>query len=1462
MKKSWLFLWGILLLAVASAPAQEIERFRLPNGLTVVVQPDRQLPLVNVTCMYRVGSANEAPGITGMAHYVEHMSFRATENIAKADLTGTIERIGGRWNGYTSLDQTLYAATVPTWALETVLNIEAERMARTLFDPDEFERERTSVIAELQSYENDPASILWDKVLATSFELHPYRYNIIGWLTDVQAIKHEEALHFYKDYYGPNNAVLAIVGDVDPRQVRSLVEKHFAGLSPAPRSAAVRVVEPMQQGEKRVTVVHPSSQAHLLMVFRAPPATHSDFPVLLVLDALLASGRSLVSLPGLSDAAPASRLEQVLEAAGGGQAGTALTPTRAPYVYGIGVATDSPSELERLEKAVMAALERMEREGVAAEEVAQATRRLRAADAFESSRLADVAHRLAYYEALGSWDLTEEIRKGAAEVDSEDVQAYIRRWLRPEQRTMGVLLPGEAEVEKAAGPPSRPEPAPTQRPSPVPSAALQPVPAPAVETLRRVLSNGAVVRAARRDGPAASLRIRVGIGSALDPPGQEGLALLAARLLTGDPAFNAGLAQRGALLTNTAVDAPTEFAHREYFDLSLRFLPDDFDVVARVARTLQESSFDPSRIEDERRGLLEEIRELKADATGVAAERALRRVEPEWRPPMGTEESVKRITAEDVNDFLNRHLRGGGVWATLVAPGEPAAALGLLAAAFAGVRAGSPAIPEASRGSAVPGEDRVAMAGKTRAELVAALPGVARQHRDYLPLRLLNYILGETGYAGRLGKALVDPGLVYSVYAVPHFDRQPGPLLIETGTAAGDLEAVLNALHDVLAGLSQDGIEEWERREAQAYVLGRMVFGLESDEVMAHTLVEQDYFGEDLLDFSARSAKVLAVTRDRLNETARRYYRPESLSVGVAGALPDSPKGNDASGRVLPQRPASLIFYGGEMLSLDPARAGVEALAVADGKILALGSKAEVMAARGPDTRLINLQGKTLLPSLKDHHVHLLNVGLALLNKQRGEGLFLDLSAARSQQEIAERVAQRAAKLPKGSWILGQGWNQGLWGSTKLPTHRVLSRAAPENPVYLARVDGHAGWSNAAALKAGGITTASPAPAGGAVLRLRDGSPSGVLLERANEPVLAVIPEPADEDIIEAFRLATRTLAARGITEVYDAGFLAVPGVVGLNRSFERYFELLRQLDAEEPLPLQVNLMVPAPSALADAVRERPEAFAVSPRLRVSHIKLFADGALGSRGAALSRSYADDPSTSGVHRMTLDELGKEVKQSLEAGLDVATHAIGDEAVSRVLTVYESVLSADAKLSPRRLRIEHFSYASAADRERAARLGVVLVIQPGFVYPGDDGRTMEDSRLGEERSEGAYAWRQLSEMGAVLAGSSDDFGELPHPLWNFYAAVTRKNPAGQPEEGWHPSERLDRDTSLRLFTALFPPGGEAVVESELRAGGPADLVILSGNPLTTKEEQLLQLKVHATLREGQVTFQDGSLEGLR
>lgn len=559
---------------------------------------------------------------------------------------------------------------------------------------------------------------------------------------------------------------------------------------------------------------------------------------------------------------------------------------------------------------------------------------------------------------------------------------------------------------------------------------------------------------------------------------------------------------------------------------------------------------------------------------------------------------------------------------------------------------------------------------------------------------------------------------------------------------------------------------------------------------------------------------------------------------------------------------ATLILYGGSILTLNPDFPTVESLAIADGRIVSMGSKETVMAWRGPATRLVDLEGKTLTASLKDHHLHVLDLGWSLLNKRKNEELFLDLTQAGTVEEIARRITGRAAETPEGTWILGKGWSQGAWGTEELPSHRVLSEAAPKHPVFLTRTDGHCGWANAEALRLAGISESTPDPPGGEFLRGKgNAEPTGILLERANEPLVALIPEPDDEDVMEAFRLALRTLASRGVTEVYDAGFLAFPGVVGLNARFHRYLDLLRRVATEEMLPVRVNLMIPSPSALADEVVAHPRSFLSDRRLRVTHLKLFQDGALGSRGGALRQPYADDPSTRGVHRMTVEELAREVARALDAGLDVATHAIGDGAVGRALDAYESVLASDPEISPRRLRIEHFSHASSEDMERAARLGIVLVVQPGFIYPNDEGRTMEDARLGEERAKNAYAFGRLHRLGARLAGSSDDFAMPPPPLWSFYAAATRKNPSGLPPEGWHKEENLSREESLRLLTRLSPAGGGEPFDGQLRIGGAADCVVWSANLLAVPESEILAVRVYATLLEGEPTFHDGSIAGL-
>jgi len=561
-------------------------------------------------------------------------------------------------------------------------------------------------------------------------------------------------------------------------------------------------------------------------------------------------------------------------------------------------------------------------------------------------------------------------------------------------------------------------------------------------------------------------------------------------------------------------------------------------------------------------------------------------------------------------------------------------------------------------------------------------------------------------------------------------------------------------------------------------------------------------------------------------------------------------------------RPAEIVLLGGNIPG-SAAPGTVRAIAISQGLIGAVGSDAEVEPLRGPGTVVVDLQGRAVLPGLVDHHIHLMNVGFSLLNAQTGEQLFLDLSAVRSLEEVERRVRERAAAPPPGSWVLGNGWNQMNWGSPRLPTHHVLSRAAPNNPVFLARVDGHAGWANAAALALSGISMQTPDRHGGAIIRLDSGEPSGILLERANEPVLAHVPQPADDRVMQAFRLAAAAMAARGIVEVWDAGFLSAPGIVALNGDLERCLSLLRKVDAEAPLPIRVNLMVPAPSRLADKILADPGAFRkISDRIRVTHIKLFVDGAFGSRGALLSHAYFDNPATRGVSRMTDAELRSAVMSALDAGFDVAVHAIGDAAVRQTLDAFEYALQQQPGILPGRLRIEHFSYAQTEDIERAARLKVVLCVQPNFIWPADDGTTMEDARVGPENSRRAYPWGTLVNLGARLADGTDYFTSPAHPLLNFYIAIGRMNPDGRPVGGWHPEERLSRPAAFQLATRLYPPGGAEPDTDRLRVGAPADLAILSADPLQTELSELLQIRVHATIRDGRVTYNDGSLAHLR
>ena len=574
----------------------------------------------------------------------------------------------------------------------------------------------------------------------------------------------------------------------------------------------------------------------------------------------------------------------------------------------------------------------------------------------------------------------------------------------------------------------------------------------------------------------------------------------------------------------------------------------------------------------------------------------------------------------------------------------------------------------------------------------------------------------------------------------------------------------------------------------------------------------------------------------RLPSAARKAGALLALAAAVLSCSGRAREGAGGDGGNSP-----LVLIGANLLSFDSAASPHRALLLRHGRIEAIGDSSLVDDPRARGARVLRFPGGTIAPALVDHHVHLFNVGITLLNDRDRGRLFVDLSQARSLGEVYDAVRRRAAAATPEAWIVGAGWNQAAWGMSAMPERGTLDAAAPANPVYLGRSDGHAGWVNARALAAAGINRATSDPPGGAIGRRPDGTPNGILLERANDLVTPHVPALADSDVVAAWRLAAEAMAARGVTRVYDAGVLPMPGLVAMNAPFAHYLALLRRADSVAPLPISVSLMIPAPSAAAESLLAAPSAAReLSPRIRVTHLKLFADGALGSRGAALTHPYADDAATRGVPRMTTAEIAVLAGAALDAGLGVATHAIGDEAVKRTLDAYEQLLRTRPHVASGRLRIEHFSYAREEDFARAVRLGVLLSIQENFNSAMSDDPPFGAQRVGAENERRVYAWSRLRKLGAKLAEGSDYFTRPGNAFDGVRAAMERRYAVGEGMD-----ERDKRRVAYELNSTWWGVA-DAPEPWDPPVGRVAELVVLSGNPINTAASDLATLTVVATV----------------
>ena len=421
-----------------------LRTMQLDNGLTVLVQEVHTVPLVSVWCWYRVGSRDEGIGLTGASHWVEHMNFKGTTRIAREDMKGIVERLGGMWNGYTWIDQTTYLETAGRDALDHLLFLESERMDSSLFEREDCESERTVIISELQGGDNDPEQVLDTELTATAFRAHTYRHPTIGWLHDLQSMTRDDLYAHYRRFYVPGNATLVIVGDVQADEVFRRAERHFGRIAAASPPARLHVSEPPQLGERRVSIEREGTTAYLKFGYHAPSATDPDFFPMLVLDAVLTGAKGLNLWSSFRVAPPQrrSRLYTALVERGlVSQVNGALLATADPYLYTLSFTATEGVTLPVVEEAVFEALDPVCGGGLQDGEVQRAKRQLRARLVFEDDSVTNVAHQLGYFETVVGPGYYARLQPCIDAVTPDQVRDVARRRLHRSALTIGSFQP-------------------------------------------------------------------------------------------------------------------------------------------------------------------------------------------------------------------------------------------------------------------------------------------------------------------------------------------------------------------------------------------------------------------------------------------------------------------------------------------------------------------------------------------------------------------------------------------------------------------------------------------------------------------------------------------------------------------------------------------------------------------------------------------------------------------------------------------------------------------------------------------------------------------------------------------------------------------------------------------------------------------------------------------------------------
>jgi zinc protease len=872
----------------ASSVTAGVRETVLPNGLKVVTKEVHSAPVVSFSVWYKVGSRNEHTGITGVSHLLEHLMFKGTKQYGLGEISRTLFINGASFNASTSQDWTNYYETVASDRLEMAMAIEADRMVNSRIDKADLDSEMTVVRSELEGRENSPSTLLYQNVVATAFEAHPYQWPIIGWRTDVENVSRDAIYQYYKAHYGPNNATMVIVGDFQTEPTLAMVRKHFGKIKPIPAPPQVYTQEAPQRGERRLTLRRAGALPMVMVGYKGPEGKHPDFHAIDVLQTILSAGRTSRLYQGLVEKQIAT------------EADMGAPNMRDPFlIYLFATATPGGTP-EKLEEALLAEVERVKKEPVTAEELTRAKSQIEAQFVFQNNSVTSQANQLGYWAMVADWRYLSTYLEKIRAVTPADLQRVAQKYFVPETRTVGHFIP--TVQAGPGGPPPREasarveKPQRGDRPIPLPKPSKT---SPASRNVTRFkLDNGiSVVVQENTSSPTLALRGSIPAGNVFNPKDKPILAELTAGMLSRGTEkrsareFAAALENVGASLSASADTLTTNVTGRAQSK--------DFDLlVEMLAEMLRQPSFPQADLERLKAQYVASYEQARDDPESLATRAFERAIYPEGHPLRpdtleATQRAIGGISREDVVRFYREQYGPEGM--ILVIAGDVKA--DRVRTALQQLLSPWPKNPQAKPIPAIdvvlqdkPVREVVRLPDKSEAAILwGHAGGLRRKDPDFYAVQVMNMILGGGGaLSSRLGNVIRDEqGLVYTVFSFFDSDLYPGPFQVSLGTNPANAEKAIASLQAEVRRMVEQGVTQREVDEVVAYLTGSFPVRLETNAGMANTLWAMEFYnlGPDYIEKYGDYYR--GVTVPQANEAAKKHLHPDRATLIISGTLPE-----------------------------------------------------------------------------------------------------------------------------------------------------------------------------------------------------------------------------------------------------------------------------------------------------------------------------------------------------------------------------------------------------------------------------------------------------------------------------------------------------------------------------------------------------------------------------------------------